>query len=496
MVKDVNIAGGETACSDISCHSDGNFDGTVSYNNPLWSTGSLGCDGCHGSGGNAYPTYANGGVGVDSNTHGAHMSMLGVSCGDCHGETTTDGFTIDGTVPSQHVNGAVEVVLSSGSYAGETCSSQYCHSLGQPALVPGTNIDPLPGAYGVSPGSIYTDVTWGDTAIGCNGCHGKSRGDGRPDYSGGTKGTATANSHLAVTHQLINCQKCHWDTTNDGTSITGTLHTNATIDVTFNGTWDPLAEYNTQATPLTCIQVTNTGTAVGGCHIAESPQWGDTAGCTTCHGYPPVDAAGLLSNPDATGRGAPGSAFETTAWGQHQRHAGAGAADYGYACQACHYGLMTTGGDQDVFEIEFFLFGSQAGGAYDAPLFSSQAWYASTIGGPSSAQSPETALTAVTNVGPGRTCSNIYCHSDGQGVYRTADWDTAGLGCDDCHGDQTGTLVTTDRHGVHTAGGTYGYSCYECHSNTVDAANALLSAGGGPHVNNTADVAWRTGSEL
>jgi predicted CxxxxCH...CXXCH cytochrome family protein len=129
---DINISA-ETDCTNIACHSDGNFDGTPVYNNPTWGVAVYDCADCHGDGGTqAYPSYADGGSGTGaSNSHNVHVGTNNIDCGECHNDTSTVGTTIDGTDPTQHVNQGVNVVLQDvgASYVGgsETCTTTACH---------------------------------------------------------------------------------------------------------------------------------------------------------------------------------------------------------------------------------------------------------------------------------------------------------------------------------------------------------------------------------
>jgi predicted CxxxxCH...CXXCH cytochrome family protein len=150
---DINITG-ETDCNNIQCHSDGNFDGTLTYNNPTWNpSDTLGCVDCHGDGGTqAYPSYANGGPGGDSNSHDIHVATNSIDCGECHDATSTVGTSIDGSDTTKHVNQTADVVLDTGAYVGgsESCSNTACH---------GTSSDPWGTTFAVG-----TDT--------CTKCHG------------------------------------------------------------------------------------------------------------------------------------------------------------------------------------------------------------------------------------------------------------------------------------------------------------------------------------
>jgi predicted CxxxxCH...CXXCH cytochrome family protein len=99
-------------CLSVYCHSDGNTDGTVNYQNLTWNDPEFtDCTMCHGdgAGGVSYPAYTDGGVGGDSNSHLAHVDTNAIGCHECHKETTADGTSINGGTPANHINKAVEV---------------------------------------------------------------------------------------------------------------------------------------------------------------------------------------------------------------------------------------------------------------------------------------------------------------------------------------------------------------------------------------------------
>ena len=139
----------QASCNNIKCHSNGNIDGTITYKangvDYVWGTNNtIGCTNCHGNGIVAYPTYANGGIGNNSNSHLPHSD---IACGECHASVSTAGTSINGTTPTNHVNMTIDVSGAKfGWTAGtETCSAITCHGGGT--------------------------AQWGATALACGSCH-------------------------------------------------------------------------------------------------------------------------------------------------------------------------------------------------------------------------------------------------------------------------------------------------------------------------------------
>jgi predicted CxxxxCH...CXXCH cytochrome family protein len=167
------------SCNDIYCHSNGKRGEAYQFR-PLaaWtSTGSLGCNGCHGNASVAEfgpdamgtPNYVGGAEGSDNaNSHKVHIDKMGISssnqCYFCHARTVdkyadkkfrpystthlSDGAT--------HVSfGAISTVSfkltnpAAARYTGKTCSTVACHSNGR---------------------GDYVDVKWGARSN-CAMCH-------------------------------------------------------------------------------------------------------------------------------------------------------------------------------------------------------------------------------------------------------------------------------------------------------------------------------------
>lgn len=312
-----NWTGG--TCSSTYCHSNG-AGGAPNNTTFNWNSaaGTLTCAGCHNY------TKASG-TPMASGSHTAHINnadaALGTwNCYQCHNATTTNDTTISDK--TKHVNKTKDVAFTtlnpSGSYASPNCSNLYCHSTGN-LSAPTAN---LPAAYG---GSHYTTMAWNGSAIGCNGCHGKTVSAGAPDYTNQGAGQPGANSHMKHTSSgtdVTSCDTCHTNTTNTGTSIKAgsALHINNTRDVTFNATKAGASATYTSGTK-TCSNIA--------CH--GNAQWGGTLGCVNCHNA-------TVSSPIAQGLGGPSTRRNVVAEfalaSSHKRSAGGTVTNND--CGVCH----------------------------------------------------------------------------------------------------------------------------------------------------------------
>jgi predicted CxxxxCH...CXXCH cytochrome family protein len=99
---------------------------------------------------------------------------------------------------------------------------------------------------------------------------------------------------------------------------------------------------------------------------------------------------------------------------------------------------------------------------------------------------PEVAIPGATYTAG--SCSNLYCHGDGQGANGTADA-TFVATCDGCHADgdspRDRIAAMSGQHERHVA--SQGFACTECHSRTVDAGGAIADPT--VHVDGTPTVA-------
>ncbi len=190
------------------------------------------------------------------------------------------------------------------------------------------------------------------------------------------------------------------------------------------------------------------------------------AGCNTCHGYPPItDVAsggpnGLVIDPAPTG-----SLYA----GKHSAHV----TGLGIDCSVCHYNSKGTGathndGTVQAITMGFYVSSAVQGGSYDGQ---SSADYNVTVTTPS---------TSVTNSGT-LQCSNVYCHSTGQGTnggaltsgdYKTPTW-TGSVVCGDCHK----AVMDSGSHTTHISA-PLSKTCSECHKSagegTAKHANAVI----------------------
>ena len=297
-------------CNNTYCHSTVQAEGGVgapTYGTPTWSVDLPSCNTtCHDVGGsnsghNNTPT-------ISTGSHSRHLAYYfdqmtpnPIShCTACHHWPTVPSVTAcsgchspphggDGLfypeVFTKHVNGAIEVVFnpnfSDGTYNGSpvprsgysNCTNTYCHSRG------------ISVATGTVPNN--TTVNWGTVGpLACNGCHGNnSYSDYRkafPFYTS-NRPTTKANSHPA--HLAYNCNKCHVNTTSDGTTITSTInHVNKSYNV--NPGAGAGFVYSFNSVGGTCNTIS--------CHGNTSAQWG-TAACLGCHSVPQGKRAAITS---------------------------------------------------------------------------------------------------------------------------------------------------------------------------------------------------------
>ena len=198
------------------------------------------------------------------------------------------------------------------------------------------------------------------------------------------------------------------------------------------------------------------------CHDTGPHGACDAGNCAACHGNPPVNAGGLI-HPYANMPGPVASGSVSA--GAHAIHATATGSNY--ACSTCHYSGMSASSGQLVggtnngngtLQMGFNILGA-GGGTYDGlPALAYP--YEGTNG------------TAVTSGGT-KTCSNIYCHSDGTSVstnvvpvISSPGWETAGpLACSTCHGfppAYVSQYPKANSHNVHVA-----FTCNICHYATT-----------------------------
>lgn len=197
------------------------------------------------------------------------------------------------------------------------------------------------------------------------------------------------------------------------------------------------------------------------------------ADCASCHGQPPVSS--YVGGPK--GKASQNYPLDET-FTPHVTHADAGY--YKYDCKNCHYegtkaGYHNTGSSfTDVFIDTTGSVGDQAGLTKNVP-----ADYNNTS----------------------KTCSNVYCHSNGNPRGGTIAWKSAEtpswengknaiLGqaaeCTTCH--ESGATLVSNAHFKHAT--TNNISCFVCHAATVTPAGSIADRT--KHANGSKDVVFVT----
>ncbi len=340
----------------------------------------------------------------------------GFTCGTCHNSYTHNKLTwgpgtwdnaltvVDVVFDPAKNPGATYDNSLPGAYTG-TCNGLTCHGGKLPAAAQGTDTTPL----------------WNDPSTGaCGTCH-KVTAAAPP-------GTGAHPDHAAsATGYAIGCNVCHYETTNNGTSISNrSVHTDNQSRVTFNTSdWrftsagsgyggsyaigDSGADANDRCNNLYCHSVASAKTfPYGG--VVQTPQWDNTAklACTGCHGNPPSYA-----NPPT------GPKANT-----HPAHSTAPA---GFTCQVCHW--ATT---EDGSSIPQAKKANHVNGAWDAV---SEGNLTANPAATSKQQSHDFAYD-----NGSKTCSTADCHGGTAPV-----WGAAGpITCDVCHKNTGGAPAAAD----------------------------------------------------
>ncbi|PLX45763.1 MAG: hypothetical protein C0609_02380, partial [Deltaproteobacteria bacterium] len=169
-------------------------------------------------------------------------------------------------------------------------------------------------------------------------------------------------------------------------------------------------------------------------HLDGAGTWSASQSCTSCHGQPPVNAV-------TTAAGY--STFDESKT-PHDKHVnGAGA-----ECQDCHANYTNSPGHNDA-----------------SPTYQSVDFTDGTGDGTATWPGNVPAYNTGTH-----ECSNIYCHSNGAGIFSAitwndSNWDTNDLACNTCHnGIDAGTQIASNNHTAHLAAGV---TCSNCHAGTV-----------------------------
>ena len=311
---------------------------------------------------------------------------------------------------------------------------------------------------------------------GCNACHGVPPGtlaelaiQSNGALAAGQAGAHTAHANLPAIGKT--CTTCHNGYTTTMPSLTMEMGFNAFGGkVTTGAFWgystvdNGLTTY-VSSSPGTVVYQTNTLTDQNTCAIychglkadgsqiiggrygaTDKPVWDSGASmvCGNCHG---VNIRGSLAYAPYTGAmhvrpdSAPTSSSHTT-------HAAT--TKLNLTCDVCH-GVITN-------------FNHVNGSvAWNLDTSNPKLGVGATYNG--------TASGATGNLAPSATyasCSNIYCHSSGQGstgtgvpTYANQPWGTGALTCNSCHLDMS--TNGTGSHTFHTQAAAGNYTCISCH---------------------------------
>jgi predicted CxxxxCH...CXXCH cytochrome family protein len=521
-------------CSAAYCHSDGKGRQKDMALTGWNSSATFDCKGCHGSDAApaftsqaGEPNYVNGGAGaVDANNHEKHVIRLGGSsaCQNCHADTVVGTSLKPG---GKHTSKTRDVLYGNGNVFSynqgiKTCSTISCHDPGNLLTTEGsvqwgsdnanctlchgnetTAAANLSGAHNshlnqAPQGGMFTckechapTITNSDNRTiatvsnhlnglvnysGANSgknkncsnfyCHSNGRGTfaNPPTWTGG--GTVNcftchpqanlSGSHGGHLGKNVSCLNCHNTTTNNGTSITGATHINRSIDMANGGNFFNQTVGFSPAgfAPTTCNAIS--------CHFGSNATWGQALGCTSCHGN---DATS--GNPIASGK--------------HTAHIdNAAVIGANFGCVECHAKTVS-----------------------DNTTVSNETNHRNSFADYSGAKSGDKSAFAV-NIAPG-ACSNVYCHSDGKGIFKsmtTNNWrSTATFDCKGCHGsDASPAFASTagepnyvsagvgvsrsNSHETHVGDAS---SCVRCHAKTTSTGTAII-AGSTTHLNKGIDV--------
>jgi len=406
-----------------------------------------------------------------------------IQCTDCHGGHVDEG---DGTRPNvwlvrRYMNYSGGVKLSSyrrpvfnqdigglSNFAGDKGVCQACHSVPPPGgSYPAEHASTDPNvcrschAHNSKSGSFSAD---------CKGCHGyppqQNTAGGPLGYASGYASSGffkdeSMTGHLAHAGKApytFSCFECH----GGNKHATGNyqqlfISTNGTLAATGGA----IPSYSTGGAG-TCATVYchSNGAPAGEPAVYKSPSWANAKGsiigtageCGACHDASPATNA-------------------------HSGHL-----SYGFACSVCH--SATVSGSSSIIDISKHVNGTKE------VKFSSTA----TIGGTGAYDNSA------------RTCSNLYCHSNGnQGalVYANpAAWTSgADYDCNGCHG--TGNPLgapdysnggagkfTANSHLAHVKGALGTIICSNCHFTTASSTVTGALAANSQHLSGTVNVVF------
>lgn len=368
-------------------------------------------------------------------THFSHYSSNGAAvlkqsneCYGCHINVKMDG---SGFVNSaQHINGVVD----------KGCNA--CH--GVPPTTAGTLALTSNGA--LAPGQAGAHLAHASIpAIGkeCFTCH------------NGYSTTVMPNGNMEIGFNAFNGQVTTgtfwgYSSMNNGQTVYASTSVGTTVRQTF-----------TTVDQNTCSVYCH-GTTLGGGSLAK-PTWDSGAHqvCGNCHG---VNVA-YLNTTSLPAKGVP-----TTS--SHVKHATP--AGYNITCDVCH-GQINNNAHVD------------GNITWNLALTDPRVGALATYNGQAKGGTGKMAQAATYG-----NCSNIYCHSSGQGpggtgpiTYANQQWGTAALACNACHADMN--TSGTGSHTFHTQAAAGNYTCINCHGAGYTTTPGSITAT--THVDRAVNVA-------
>ena len=262
----------------------------------------------------------------------------------------------------------------------------------------------------------------------CTSCH------TMPPTDSATARKVPATGAFPGSHQkhagaaVSSCLVCH------GAAVIGygTSHRNGIIELSDDLTYSRKVNGFLNQTSVPPTPLGSCSTAA--CHsngkgaFSATPAWGGTpllapADCNVCHGAAPATG----SHPVSGSKHAAYFGTDTGSCGKcHSDH----------AVQGNPFSHATSAGNRPI-EVKFSGGGSFANGQ----------------------------------------CANLYCHSNGKGVYTPSTWGAA-LDCTGCHGSatSTGANALSGKHANHVNNAAFlgtSYGCIECHSATVSDSSTI-----------------------
>jgi predicted CxxxxCH...CXXCH cytochrome family protein len=280
----------------------------------------------------------------------------------------------------------------------------------------------------------------------CGNCH-NQYGDANPTWSG------SHSKHLSGSRSTnVSCNACHAATAADNTTLIANRrdkHPNGFRNVTGNSIAGAIRfDSGTQ----TCTNVY--------CHFNKPVVWGGNlaGGCAACHGYNAASAEPIATKGHTA----------------HVNNTSSSFGGFNFKCQECH--AATVNGFDNVTAVSLH-----------ANRVNNVSWGTKSAGGLSYASNG---------------CTQIYCHSNGAGVYKAppTTWNNIAQGqqgtieCNYCHNGLAGVQrqMSSGRHLNHINAGPLPHkpvSCNWCHTNTVASnGRSVFNGTEVKHINRAVDI--------